>query len=102
MPLFTSPKPVGTDHYSIMAQPPAAQTNPEVDRIVDKMTRWLAATPPEAQKPFPLTRAEVQWVLAEIEGGREAFGTIVQNNMGLRSRMATMQGTIDTLMSMRK
>lgn len=84
-----------------MPPPPTAQTNPEVDRIVEKMTRWLAATPPEAPKPFPLTRAEVQWVLAEIEGGREAFGTIVQNNTGLRSRMASMQGTIDTLMSMR-
>ena len=84
-----------------MAQTPAAQTNPEVDRIVDKMTRWLADSPPEAPEPLLLSRTEVQWLLAEIEGGREAFGTIVQNNMGLRSRMATMQGTIDTLMSMR-
>ncbi len=84
-----------------MPPPPSAQTNPEVDRIVEKMTRWLAATPPEATKPFPLTRAEVQWVLAEIEGGREAFGTIVESNTGLRSRVATMQGTIHTLMSMR-
>jgi hypothetical protein len=84
-----------------MLQIPTAKTNPEVDRIVEKMSRWLAATPPEAQKPFPLTRDEVQWLLAEIEGGREAFGTIVESNTGLRSRVATMQGTINTLMSMR-
>lgn len=85
-----------------MPQIPTAQTNPEVDRIVQKMSRWLAATPPGAPKPFPLNRDEVQWLLAEIEGGREAFGTIVESNTGLRSRVATMQGTINTLMSMRK
>ncbi len=85
-----------------MAQTLTAQTNPEVDRIVDKMTRWLADTTAEAPEPLLLSRTEVQWLLAEIEGGREAFGTIVQNNMGLKSRVATMQGTIDTLMSMRK
>lgn len=85
-----------------MAQNSTARTNPEVDRIVDKMTRWLAKTPLEAKKPLPLNREEVQWLVAEIEGGREAFGTIVDNNAGLKSRMNTMQGTIDTLMSMRK
>ncbi len=85
-----------------MAQNSTARTNPEVDRIVDKITRWLAKTPLEAKKPLPLTREEVQWLVAEIEGGREAFGTIVDNNAGLKSRMNTMQGTIDTLMSMRK
>lgn len=85
-----------------MPQIPTAKTNPEVDRIVEKMSRWLAATPPEAQKPFPLTRDEVQWLLAEIEGGREAFGTIVESNAGLKSRIETMQGTINTFMSMRK
>ena len=85
-----------------MAQNSTARTNPEVDRIVDKMTRWLAKTPLEAKKPLPLTREEVQWLVAEIEGGREAFGTIVDNNAGLKSRMNTMQGTIDTLISMRK
>lgn len=85
-----------------MAQNSTARTNPEVDRIVDKMSRWLAKTPLEAKKPLFLTREEVQWLVAEIEGGREAFGTIVNNNAGLKSRMNTMQGTIDTLMSMRK
>lgn len=85
-----------------MAKTPAAQTNPEVDRIVDKLTRWLADTPADATEPCPLSREEVKWLLAEIEGGREAFGTIVQNNMGLKTRVATMQGTIDTFMSMRK
>lgn len=70
-----------------MAQNSTARTNPEVDRIVDKMTRWLAKTPLEAKKPLPLTREEVQWLVAEIEGGREAFGTIVDNNAGLKSRM---------------
>lgn len=85
-----------------MAQNSTARTNPEVDRIVDKITRWLAKTPLEAKKPLPLTREKVQWLVAEIEGGREAFGTIVDNNAGLKSRMNTMQGTIDTLMSMRK
>ena len=85
-----------------MPQTPTAKTNSEVDRIVERMTSWLAKTPIEAKKPFSLSHEEVQWLVAEIEGGREAFGTLVDNNAGLKSRMNTMQGTIDTLMAMRK
>lgn len=85
-----------------MAQTPPPQTNPEVDRLVARMSKWIGETTPESTKRLTLSREDAQWLLAEIEGGREAFGTIVQANAGLRARVATMQHTIDILNSMRK
>lgn len=77
-------------------------TNPEVDSVCVRMSNWIADTAPDDTTTITLSRAEVQWLLAEVEGGREAFGTVVRNAAGLRKRMAEMQRTIDTLMSMRR
>ena len=85
-----------------MAQTPTAQTNPEVDRIVEKLSRWLSNTPADAKTRLSLSREESQWLRAEIEGGREAFGAIVDSNTALRERVATMQASINTLMTMRR
>lgn len=84
-----------------MAQTPTANFNTEVDRVVLKITSWLEKHPPEAPKPLTLSREEALWLLAEIEGGREAFGAIVDSNEVLLARVASMQGTINTLTSMR-
>lgn len=77
-------------------------TIPEVDSVCVRMSNWIADTAPDDTATITLTRAEVQWLLAEVEGGREAFGTVVRNAAGLRKRIAEMQRTIDTLMSMRR
>ena len=84
-----------------MAEALSQKTNPEVDRIVERMKAFLDYTGLSGPKRLSLSREDVQWVVAEIEGGREAFGTLVQTNASMRSRAATMQSTIDTLMSMR-
>lgn len=85
-----------------MANTTTSETNPEVDRLCARLSNWLAKTAPDGTGRLTLDRADVQWLLAEIEGGREAFATVVQNAAGLRDRMANMQRTIDTLMSMRR
>lgn len=84
-----------------MAEALTQKTNPEVDRIVERMKAFLDNPCPDGPKRLSMSREDVRWVVAEIEGGREAFGTLVQTNSGMRTRAATMQSTIDTLMSMR-
>lgn len=84
-----------------MAEALPPKTQPEVDRIVERMKAFLDNPCPDGPKRLSMSREDVRWVVAEIEGGREAFGTLVQTNASMRSRAATMQSTIDTLMSMR-
>lgn len=84
-----------------MAEALTPKTQPEVDRIVERMKAFLDNPCPDGPKRLSMSREDVRWVIAEIEGGREAFGTLVQTNAGMRTRAATMQSTIDTLMSMR-
>ena len=84
-----------------MAEALTPKTQPEVDRIVERMKAFLDNPGPDGPKRLSMSREDVRWVVAEIEGGREAFGTLVQTNAGMRTRAATMQSTIDTLMSMR-
>ncbi|BBN90519.1 hypothetical protein [Azospira sp. I09] len=84
-----------------MAEALTPKTQPEVDRIVERMKAFLDNPCPDGPKRLSMSREDVRWVVAEIEGGREAFGTLVQTNAGMRTRAATMQSTIDTLMSMR-
>ncbi len=84
-----------------MAEALPPKTQPEVDRIVERMKAFLDNPCPDGPKRLSMSREDVRWVVAEIEGGREAFGTLVQTNAGMRTRAATMQSTIDTLMSMR-
>ena len=84
-----------------MAEALPPKTQPEVDRIVERMKAFLDNPCPDGPKRLSMSREDVRWVVAEIEGGREAFGTLVHTNAGMRTRAATMQSTIDTLMSMR-
>lgn len=84
-----------------MAEALTPKTQPEVDRIVERMKAFLDNPCPDGPKRLSMSREDVRWVVAEIEGGREAFGTLVQTNAGMRTRAATMQSTIDTLISMR-
>lgn len=73
--------------------------NPEVDSVCVRMANWVTDTAEDEKTTFALTRTEVQWLLAEVEGGREAFGTVVRKAACLRKQIAEMQKTIDTLMS---
>lgn len=74
---------------------------PEVDRILPRMSDWLERTTPEGKTKLAFSREDVQWLLGEIEGGREAFGALVETNAGLRNEVGRMRQTIDTLMAMR-
>jgi len=44
---------------------------------------------------------DAEWLLAEIEGGREAFATLVQQKVDLAQQVSTMRRTIDDLLAMR-
>ena len=48
-------------------------------------------------EPITISREDARWLLAEIDGGREAFGTLVQQKNGLEQQVAQMQRTIDDL-----
>lgn len=73
----------------------------EVDRILIRMSDWLERTTPEEKAKLAFSRLDVQWLLGEIEGGREAFGALVETNAGLRNEVGRMRQTIDALMVMR-
>lgn len=72
----------------------SVQTLTEVDRVLARLrqTEMRAVT---------LSHEEVRWLLAEIEGGREAFDTVVRQKKGLEQQVARMQRTIDDLLAMR-
>lgn len=44
-----------------------------------------------------LSREDAGWLLAEIDGGREAFGAVVQKKNGLEQQVKQMRRTIDDL-----
>jgi len=83
------------------------ESNPEVDRAIDAVYAALAAPDngdgaDEDDGLVTLSRSDVRLMLAEIEGGREAFGTLVDRNAALREKTAAMRRTIDSLsMAMR-
>lgn len=74
---------------------------PEFDRILSRMSDWLERTTPEGKAKLAFSRQDTQWLLGEIEGGREAFGVLMDTNAGLRNEVGRMRQTIDTLMAMR-
>ena len=84
-----------------MTQTSPPITNPEVDRIVDRMSAWLEKTPIDSNTKLQLSRQDVQWIWGEVVGGREAFGALVDTNSSLRIEVRKMRQTIDTLMAMR-
>jgi hypothetical protein len=84
-----------------MTQTPPPITNPEVDRILDRMSTWLENSPIDSNRKLQLSRQDVQWIWGEVVGGREAFDTLVDTNSSLRIEVRKMRQTIDTLMAMR-
>jgi len=59
-----------------MAEALTPKTQPEVDRIVERMKAFLDNPCPDGPKRLSMSREDQRWVVAEIEGGREAFGTL--------------------------
>lgn len=70
------------------------QTVSEVDQILSRL-RGMSA------KTMTLSRQDVDWLLAEIDGGREAFDAVVQQKKGLEQQSLQMRRTIDDLLAMR-
>lgn len=66
------------------------QTVPEVDQILARLRQMGGDS-------VALSQADARWLLAEINGGREAFGTLVQQKKGLEQQVAQMRRTIDDL-----
>ena len=62
----------------------------EVDMVLDRLRQ-------DASEAITLSRDDARWLLAEIDGGREAFGTLVQQKKGLEQQVAQMRHTIDDL-----
>lgn len=70
------------------------QTVSEVDQILSR----LRGVPDKTT----LSRQDVGWLLAEIDGGREAFGAVVEQKREMVQKAARMQRTIDDLLEMNK
>lgn len=70
-----------------------AQTSPEVDQVLARLRQ-------KEGDSIVLSRDDARWLLAEIDGGREAFGTLVQQKRGLEQQVAQMRRTIDDLSSL--
>lgn len=68
----------------------AHQTTPVVNQVLARLRQ-------AGDDAITLSRDDVRWLLAEIEGGREAFGTLVQQKKGLEQQVAQMRRTIDDL-----
>lgn len=76
------------------AAPESSRTVPEVDQVLARLRRMT-------EKPISLSPQEARWLLAEIDGGREAFGTLVLQQTGLEEQVRQMRRTIDDLLAMR-
>lgn len=66
------------------------QTTPEVDQVLARLRQV-------GDEAITLSQNDARWLLAEIDGGREAFGTLVQKKKGLEQQVAQMRRTIDDL-----
>lgn len=71
------------------------QTQQEVDLILSRMRKMNSAT-------IRLSRQDTGWLLAEIDGGREAFDVVVQQKQELEKEVLRMRRTIDDLLAMRR
>ena len=68
----------------------ASRTVTEVDRVLARLQQMDGDS-------IALSREDAKWLLAEIDGGREAFGTLVQQKKGLEQQVVQMRRTIDDL-----
>ena len=66
------------------------QTIPEVDQVLARLRQV-------GDNSITLSLDDVRWLLAEIDGGREAFGAVVQKKNGLEQQAKQMRRTIDDL-----
>lgn len=71
-----------------MADTPKALS--EVDQVLARLRQMDGDS-------VTLSREDAGWLLAEIDGGREAFGTLVQQKKGLEQQVTQMRRTIDDL-----
>lgn len=62
----------------------------EVDQVLARLRQMNGDS-------VTLSRNDTQWLLAEIDGGREAFGAVVQKKNGLEQQVKQMRRTIDDL-----
>lgn len=62
----------------------------EVDQVLARLRQMNGDS-------VTLSRNDAQWLLAEIDGGREAFGAVVQKKNGLEQQVKQMRRTIDDL-----
>ncbi len=80
------------------------QTTPDVDRVIGRLKKWMETTSARSDLggKISLSRDEVKWLLGEIEGGREAFGVLVDQKRQLSQTTQQMRRTIDSLSSPRR
>lgn len=69
------------------------QTVPEVDLVISRLRQMDG-------EAITLSRLDAEWLLAEIDGGREAFGAVVQQKRELKQKVGQMQRAIDDLSDM--
>lgn len=73
----------------------------QLEIILQRLHNHMRSTTQEGRAmPVPyltLTQAEVGWLLAEIEGGRDAFAAIVQQNQQLRQKVASQEQSLQDL-----
>ncbi|WP_341744751.1 hypothetical protein [Azonexus hydrophilus] len=62
----------------------------EVDQVLARLRQMNGDS-------VTLSREDAGWLLAEIDGGREAFGAVVQKKNGLEQQVKQMRRTIDDL-----
>lgn len=71
-------------------------TSTEVDQAIARISKALAG----GAATLRVAADDIKWLLAEIEGGREAFGTIVGQKNALRAEVANLRRTIQSLQAM--
>ena len=62
----------------------------EVDQVLARLRQMNGDS-------VTLSREDAGWLLAEIDGGREAFVAVVQKKNGLEQQVKQMRRTIDDL-----
>lgn len=74
--------------------PEPQKTVREVDLVLERLRQMTGET-------ISLSQQEAEWLLAEIDGGREAFGVLAQKNQELQQDKTQMRRTIDDLLAAR-
>lgn len=70
--------------------------------VAQAIERLKSAVEPPDKGAVSLSVSDAQWLLGEIEGGQEAFGTVVNQNAALRYEVAKLRQNIDGLLALRR